>query len=42
MKKSIKIWFHSGATSDIREITIHKAVLGITFIIFIIIRGDNI
>jgi murein DD-endopeptidase MepM/ murein hydrolase activator NlpD len=42
MKKSIKIWFHSGATSDIREITIHKAVLGITFIIFIaVITGAS-
>ncbi len=27
MKKRIKIWFHSGSTSDIREVTIHKAVL---------------
>ncbi len=24
MKKRIKIWFHSGASSDIREISIHK------------------
>jgi len=28
MKKRIKIWFHSGATSDIREFSIHKAVAG--------------
>ena len=28
MKKRIKIWFHSGATSDIKEFSIHKAALG--------------
>jgi murein DD-endopeptidase MepM/ murein hydrolase activator NlpD len=33
MRKRIKIWFHSGATSDIREFSIHKAVLGIGFVI---------
>ncbi len=33
MRKRIKIWFHSGATSDIREFSIHKAVLGIVFFI---------
>jgi murein DD-endopeptidase MepM/ murein hydrolase activator NlpD len=33
MRKRIKIWFHSGATSDIREFSIHKTVLGITFFI---------
>ncbi|MFH2093196.1 MAG: peptidoglycan DD-metalloendopeptidase family protein [Pseudomonadota bacterium] len=28
MKKNVKIWFHSGASSDIKEITFHKAVFG--------------
>ena len=28
MKKRIKIWFHSGSTSDIREFSIHKLTLG--------------
>ena len=32
MKKRIKIWFHSGNTSDIREFTFHKAVLGFIFL----------
>ncbi len=34
MKKSIKIWFHSGSTSDIREFTFHKAVLGFVLLFF--------
>lgn len=34
MKKSIKIWFHSGSTSDIREFTFHKAVLVFLFLCF--------
>ncbi|MFH2060000.1 MAG: M23 family metallopeptidase [Pseudomonadota bacterium] len=29
MRKSVKIWFHSGASSDIREFSVHKAVLGV-------------
>jgi len=37
MRKRIKIWFHSGATSDIKEFSIHKAVLGL--ILFIIISA---
>lgn len=37
MKKRIKIWFHSGATSDIKEFSIHKAVLG--FIALIVISA---
>ncbi len=35
MKKRIKIWFHSGSTSDIKEITVHKAVLGFAFLTII-------
>ncbi len=35
MKKRIKIWFHSGSTSDIREITIHNAVLGCAALLII-------
>ncbi|MDA3918148.1 MAG: M23 family metallopeptidase [Deltaproteobacteria bacterium] len=37
MKKRIKIWFHSGSTSDIKEITVHKAVLGFAFLIIIFV-----
>lgn len=33
MKKSIKIWFHSGTTSDIKEFSIHKSVLGVIALI---------
>ncbi len=33
MKKRIKIWFHSGTTSDIREFTFHKAVIGLLFLL---------
>lgn len=29
MRKSIKIWFHLGASSDIREFSVHKAVVGV-------------
>jgi len=32
MKKSIKIWFHSSATSDIREFSIHKVILRLSFL----------
>lgn len=33
MRKRIKIWFHPGATSDIKEFSIHKAVLwGVLFV----------
>lgn len=28
MRKKIKIWFHSGSTSDIKEFSLHKALLG--------------
>jgi murein DD-endopeptidase MepM/ murein hydrolase activator NlpD len=42
MKKRIKIWFHSGATSDIREFSIHKAVLGFVCLIGIsVIAGAS-
>jgi len=42
MKKRIKIWFHSGSTSDIREITIHKAVLGISALFLVaVIAGTS-
>jgi murein DD-endopeptidase MepM/ murein hydrolase activator NlpD len=34
MRKRIKIWLHSGASSDIREFSIHKAILG-----FLLITG---
>ncbi|MCK5163193.1 MAG: M23 family metallopeptidase [Desulfobacula sp.] len=37
MRKRIKIWFHSGATSDIREFSIHKTILG--FIILVVISA---
>jgi len=30
MKNRIKIWFHSDTTSDLKEFTINKAVLGLT------------
>jgi murein DD-endopeptidase MepM/ murein hydrolase activator NlpD len=35
MRKRIKIWFHSGTTSDIREFSIHKAALGFISLIVI-------
>ena len=35
MKKRIKIWFHSGSTSDIKEVTFHKSVLGFASLIII-------
>jgi murein DD-endopeptidase MepM/ murein hydrolase activator NlpD len=35
MRKRIKIWFHSGTTSDIREFSIHKAILGLVLLIVI-------
>ncbi|MEN8210670.1 MAG: peptidoglycan DD-metalloendopeptidase family protein [Thermodesulfobacteriota bacterium] len=35
MKKRIKIWFHSGSTSDIKEVTLNKKVLGSAFLIII-------
>ncbi|NOX35815.1 MAG: M23 family metallopeptidase [Deltaproteobacteria bacterium] len=35
MGKRIKIWFHTGATSDIREFSIYKTVLNFIFFIFI-------
>ena len=35
MRKSIKIWFHSGTTSDIREFSIHKTILGGIFFIMV-------
>jgi len=42
MKKRIKIWFHAGSTSDIREITIHKAVLGMAGLLLItVIAGAS-
>jgi len=42
MKKRIKIWFHSGATSDIKEFSIHKAALGfITLICISAIAGAS-
>jgi len=34
MKKRIKIWFHSGSDSNIREISIHK--LGLSFFILLV------
>ncbi|MCD4678233.1 MAG: M23 family peptidase, partial [Desulfobacula sp.] len=37
MRKRIKIWFHSGATSDIREFSIHKTILG--FILLVVISA---
>ncbi len=33
MRKRIKIWFHSGSTSDIREFSLHKYVLGLISIV---------
>ena len=36
MKKRIKIWFHSGSTSDIKEVTFHKSALGFASLIIII------
>lgn len=29
MRKSVKIWFHSDTSSNIREFSVHKAVLGV-------------
>jgi murein DD-endopeptidase MepM/ murein hydrolase activator NlpD len=37
MRKRIKIWFHTGATSDIREFSIHKVILW--FLLLIGISG---
>jgi murein DD-endopeptidase MepM/ murein hydrolase activator NlpD len=37
MRKRIKIWFHSGTTSDIREFSIHKAA--IVFVLLIVISA---
>lgn len=39
MRKRIKIWFHSGTTSDIKELSIRKAVLGFFVIIGIATIG---
>ncbi len=36
MKKRIKIWFHPGYTHDIKEISLHKAVLGFVCLIIIL------
>jgi murein DD-endopeptidase MepM/ murein hydrolase activator NlpD len=33
MKGRIKIWFHSGTTSDIREIAVHKSILWFGFLL---------
>ncbi len=35
MRKKMKIWFHSGSTSDIKEFSIHKAAL--VFLLFIVV-----
>ncbi len=35
MEKRIKIWLHSGSTSDIREVTLDKTILGSAFLIII-------
>ena len=35
MKKRIKIWFHVGSTSDIKEVTLRKSVLGFASLIII-------
>lgn len=35
MEKRIKIWLHSGATSDIKEVTLDKTILGSAFLIII-------
>ena len=43
MKKKIKIWFHPGATSDIREFSIHKTVLwGVLFVTVSAIAGTAV
>ncbi len=40
MRKSIKIWFHAGASSDIREFSVHKAVLGsLVFILMLAVAS---
>ncbi len=31
MRKRIKIWFHTGTTSDIREFSLHKVVISLIF-----------
>lgn len=36
MKKRLKIWFHSGSTSDIREFSIHRVSLIVSFWVGII------
>ena len=35
MRSRVKIWFHSGITSDIREFSIHKTILGLAVLIII-------
>ena len=35
MKNSIKIWFHTGASSDIKEFSVHKAVVAAVSLIFV-------
>jgi len=35
MKKRIKIWFHSGSTSDIKEVTLLKSVFGFASLVII-------
>jgi len=35
MEKRIKIWLHSGSTSDIKEVTLDKTILGSAFLIII-------
>jgi murein DD-endopeptidase MepM/ murein hydrolase activator NlpD len=39
MRKRIKIWFHSGASSDIREISIPKSVVVFLCVIFLSAAG---
>jgi len=39
MRKRIKIWFHSGATSDIREFSINKTLLSFMLLIIISAMG---
>ncbi len=39
MRKRIKIWFHSGTTSDIREFSIHKTLLSFMLLIIICAIG---
>ncbi|MBU2630266.1 MAG: M23 family metallopeptidase, partial [Proteobacteria bacterium] len=39
MRKRIKIWFHSGTTSDIKEFSFSKAMLGLTLLIALFITA---